>query len=135
MTFPEGKKIVLFDGVCNFCNDTVNTIIEHDKNDVFVFAALQSEVGQQIIKHIGLNPKIDSIVLYEPGVAYYIKADAALRIFSHLGSKFFYTKFFQLFPNGLKNIAYDYFAKNRYKWYGKSESCRIPTPAEKAKFL
>lgn len=135
MTFPEGKKIILFDGVCNYCNNIVNQILELDKNNLFIFAAIQSQIGQQIINHIGLNPSIDSIVLYEPGKAYYIKSEAALQIFTEFGGKYICLKLAYLLPKSLRDFVYDYFAKNRYKWYGKSDQCRIPTKSEQSKFL
>ena len=78
---PKNKEIVLFDGVCNLCDSSVQYIIKHDKNDVFRFVSLQSELGQEITKHIGVSiAKVDSIILYKPGIAYYIKAQAALNI-------------------------------------------------------
>jgi predicted DCC family thiol-disulfide oxidoreductase YuxK len=71
---PKGKKIMLFDGVCNLCDASVHYVIKHDKNDLFRFVALQSDLGQRIVKHIGINTNhIDSVILYEPGVAYYYK--------------------------------------------------------------
>lgn len=135
MEFPINKKIILFDGVCNYCNDIVNTIITRDTNDKYRFATLQSDKGREIIKYIGLNPNIDSIVLYEPGVAYYIKSEAILKIADDLGGKFTLLKAGFLLPNGIRNLGYDYFAKNRYKWFGKEESCMVPTAEVKAKFL
>jgi predicted DCC family thiol-disulfide oxidoreductase YuxK len=135
MTFPEGKQIILFDGVCNYCNNVVNKIIENDINNLFVFAAIQSEIGQKIINYIGLNPNIDSIVLYQPGQAYFVKSEAALRIFTQLGGKFSLLKIVYVLPETLRNFAYDYFAKNRYNWYGKTNTCRIPNVNEKDKFL
>lgn len=135
MIFPEGKQIILFDGVCNYCNNIVNKIIDHDVNNLFVFAAIQSEIGQKIINHIGLNPNIDSIILYQPGQAYYIKSDAALRILTQLGGKFILLKAAYILPEFIRNFAYDYFAKNRYNWYGKTDACRIPSANEKNKFL
>ena len=78
---PQDKKIILFDGVCNLCNSSVQYVIKHDKKDVFRFVSLQSELGQKILKHIGINPiHTDSIVLYEPGISYYYKSTAALQI-------------------------------------------------------
>jgi predicted DCC family thiol-disulfide oxidoreductase YuxK len=69
---PKNKKIILYDGVCNLCNSAVQFVIQHDKKDVFRFVALQSELGQEIMNYIGINPKdIDSVILYEPGIAYY----------------------------------------------------------------
>ncbi len=130
------KKIILFDGVCNLCNSAVQFVIKHDQKDVFRFVALQSELGQQILKHIGVNPaNIDSIVLYEPGVAYYYKSSAAIQIARNLGGFWHFGTVFRIVPTSISNLLYDYIAKNRYKWYGKKESCMIPTPELKMKFL
>lgn len=136
MELPENKKIVLFDGVCNLCDATVQELIKKDKKDVFRFVALQSDLGMEITKHIGIDTtEIDSIVLYEPGKAYHIKAEAAIEIAKSIGGIYTLLGIFSIFPNWLKNSVYDYVAKNRYKWYGKKESCMIPTPELKAKFL
>lgn len=133
---PIDKKIILFDGVCNLCNSAVQFVIQHDRKDVFRFVALQSELGQQILKHIGVNPvNIDSIVLYEPGIAYYYKSSAAIEIAKNLGGFWHFGTVFKIIPTGIRNLLYDYVAKNRYKWYGKKESCMIPTPELKIKFL
>ena len=133
---PQNKKIILFDGVCNLCNSAVQYVIQHDKKDIFRFVALQSDLGQKILKHIGINPiHNDSIVLYEPGISYYYKSTAALHIAKGLSGIFTLATVFQLLPMGLRDFVYDYVAKNRYKWYGKKESCMIPTPELKIKFL
>lgn len=133
---PKNKKIILFDGVCNLCDSAVQFVIQHDKKDVFRFVALQSELGQQILKHIGINPiNIDSIILYEPGIAYYYKSSAALEISKSLGGFFHIGTIFKIIPTGIRNYLYDYIAKNRYKWYGKKESCLAPTEALKLKIL
>lgn len=133
---PKNKKIILFDGVCNLCESSVQFVIQHDKKDVFRFVALQSELGQKIINHIGIqNQNIDSVILYEPGIAYYYKSSAALQIAKNLGGFFHFGTFFKIIPTGLRNVLYDYIAKNRYQWYGKKESCMIPTAKLKAKFL
>jgi len=130
------KKIILFDGVCNLCNSAVQFVIKHDKKDVFRFVALQSELGKEILSHIGIDVKnIDSIVLYEPGVAYYYKSDAALQIAKSLNGLLSLGILFKIIPTGIRNQLYDYIASNRYKWYGKKESCMIPTPDLKIKFL
>lgn len=133
---PAGKKIILFDGVCNLCDNTVQFIIRHDKHDVFRFVAIQSEIGQKIINYLGIDTsKTDSIILYEPGNAYYYKAEAALKIARELGGIYGIIASLSILPNFIKNSVYDYIAKNRYKWYGKKEECMIPTPKMKAKFL
>src|SRR6187402_1768600 len=126
---PRDKKIILFDGVCNLCDSMVQYVIRHDKKDVFRFAALQSEIGQQILKYTGINKKnIDSIVLYEPGKAYFYKSSAAIEIAKELGGVFSIAGIFRVIPKGLRNIIYDYVARNRYKWYGQKQECMIPTP-------
>ena len=136
INLPENKKIILFDGVCNLCDASVQFIIKNDKKDVFRFVAIQSELGQQIINYLGIDTsKTDSIILYEPGIAYYFKAEAALRIAKELRSWHSILYIFIHIPNFIKNGVYDFIAKNRYKWYGKKEACMIPTPELKAKFL
>ena len=136
INLPENKKIILFDGVCNLCDSSIQFIIKHDKNDVFRFVALQSDLGQEIIKHIGVDiSKTDSIILYEPGNAYNYKAEAALKIAKELGGIYSLIGLFSVLPKGLTNSVYDYIAKNRYKWYGKKDACMIPTPELKAKFI
>ena len=133
---PKDKKIILFDGVCNLCNSSVQYVIKHDKKDIFRFVSLQSELGQKIVKHIGINPiHIDSIVLYEPGISYYYKSTAALEIAKGLSGVITLATFFIILPTRIRDLIYDYVAKNRYKWYGKKESCMIPTSELKAKFL
>ena len=136
INLPQNKKIILFDGVCNLCESSVQFVIKHDKKDIFRFVAIQSDLGQEIIKHIGIDiTKTESAILYEPGIAYYYKAEAAIRIANELGGVYSLLNLFSVFPKGLLNSIYDYVAKNRYKWYGKKEACLIPTPELKAKFL
>lgn len=133
---PQDKKIILFDGICNLCESSVQFIIKRDKKDIFRFVAIQSELGQKIIKHIGIDTsKTDSIILYSPGKAYYYKAEAALLIAKELSGFYSLLGYLGFIPNGIKNTVYDYIAKNRYKWYGKKDACMIPTPELKAKFL
>jgi predicted DCC family thiol-disulfide oxidoreductase YuxK len=134
-TLPENKKIVLFDGVCNLCNSTVQFIIKHDRKDIFRFVALQSTIGQKICKHIGLDQNIDSIVLYQPTVAYFYKSSAVFEIAKALGGIYSFVLIFSIIPKNLSDLLYDFIAKNRYKWYGKKQSCMIPTPEIRTKFL
>jgi len=131
---PKGKKIILYDGVCNFCDGAVQYIIKYDTLDIFRFVSLQSKLGQRILKHIGIqSDQIDSIVLYEPGVAYYFKSSAALEIAKNLKGIFTLATLFRFLPSGIRDLLYDYVAKNRYKWYGKKESCVVLT--ENSRFL
>jgi len=132
---PQDKKIILFDGVCNFCNEKVNFIIKNDTNDVFRFVALQSETGQKIVTYLGIDKTIDSIILYEPAYAYFIKSEAVFRIIKHLSSSVKLLLLFNFIPINIKNLIYDYIAKNRYKWFGKLEVCMIPSEEIIRKFI
>lgn len=126
----------MFDGVCNLCDNIVQYVIKRDKKDVFRFVPLQSELGQQITQHIGIDTKqVDSIILYEPGVAYFYKSSAAIEIAREFGGVFHFGTLFKIIPTALRNHLYDYVAWNRYKWYGKKDACMIPTPEVKSKFL
>ncbi len=118
------------------CNGAVQFIIQRDKKDVFRFVALQSELGIEICKYIGIDQqKIDSIILYKPAVAYYYKSTAVLEIATEIGGFYGLLGVFKVLPEKFRNYIYDYVAKNRYKWFGKKESCMILTPELKAKFL
>jgi len=128
-------KIILFDGVCNLCNASVNFVIQRDKNDVFRFAALQSDIGKKNISEFNINPlDTDSIILID-GNKCYIKSTAALYITKSLSGAYPLLFGFIIVPRFIRNWVYDYVAKNRYKWYGKKESCMIPTKELKEKFL
>lgn len=130
------KKIILFDGVCNLCDRTVQFVIKHDHDDVFRFAALQKPVGQQLVQERNIDiEQIDSVLLINPGVAFYAKSDAALEIGKHLKGYRTLSKLLLLIPNRLRNIVYDFVARNRYKWYGKKDECMIPTKELRKKFL
>jgi len=136
IAFPEGKKIILFDGFCNLCESSVLFVIQHDKKDIFRFVPLQSNLGKEIINHIGLSTKhIDSVIIYEPGISYNYKSAAAIEIAKDLGGFFHLGTMFRIIPTGLRNLLYDYIAKNRYLWYGKKDNCLVPTDKLKSKFL
>ncbi|CAN5416177.1 DUF393 domain-containing protein [soil metagenome] len=128
-------SIILFDGVCNFCNSSVNKIIKHDKKNKFKFAALQSEIGKKILEEYNIDSsKIDSIILIENKKAY-IKSTAILRISKQMGSLYPLAYSFIITPAFIRNIVYDFIAKNRYKWFGKKDSCMIPTAEVRSRFI
>ena len=132
----NSKQIVLFDGVCNLCNGAVQFIIKRDEQDVFRFAALESEIGKQLVAERNIDDSnIDSIILIDPGVAFYIKSDAALEIGKKLKGYKGISAILQWIPSSLRDIVYDFIARNRYKWYGKKQECMIPSPELKSKFL
>lgn len=130
------KKIILFDGVCNLCESSVQFIIKRDKNDVFRYAALQSETGEKLLAERNIDSnEIDSIILIEPNVAYYTKSTAALEIGKNLKGLRTISSILLWLPESFRNIVYDFIAKNRYKWYGKKADCMIPTEELKSKFI
>ncbi len=134
---PEDKKIVIFDGVCNLCNSAVLYVIKRDKSDQFLFAPLQGELGKHLIKKFNIDTNLmDSIILYYPkNETIHFKAKAALKVAWHLT---FPTKLLAIFiivPSFISNWAYEFVAKNRYKWFGKKASCMVPTPELKSRFL
>lgn len=132
---PANKQLILFDGVCNFCDNTIQKIIKADKKNIFVFTSIQSPIGQQVIKYIGVKPEVDSIILYQPNIAYYIESDAVLEIAKQLNGISSLLQVGKIIPKAMRNSLYRYVAKNRYKWYGKKEECMMPTPEVRAKFL
>lgn len=133
---PNNKQIVLFDGVCNFCNASILKIIKNDKKNIFLFASLQSEIGKEITQHFNIDTNfIDSIILVESKTNYAIKSTAALKIAKQFGGLWWLFQIFWILPTSFRDFFYDYIAKNRYKWFGKKESCMIPTPEIKSKFI
>lgn len=132
----EHKQLILFDGVCNLCNSSVQYVIKHDKGNRFMFAPLQGETGKEIINQFNIDSaKIDSILLYIPNKGIYAKSSAALKIASKLSFPRNLLSVFFIIPTFIRNWVYNYIAKHRYEWFGKKESCMIPTPELKQKFL
>jgi predicted DCC family thiol-disulfide oxidoreductase YuxK len=128
-------SVILFDGVCNFCNSSVNFIIRHDKKDQFRFTPLQSKSGNELLKKYNIdNSTIDSIVLIENNKAY-IKSTAVLHIVKHLNRLYPLFYLFIIIPPVIRNGVYDFVARNRYKWFGKQAVCMIPSDEIKSKFI
>ncbi len=132
---PANKQLILFDGVCNFCDQTVQKIIKADAKNIFVFASLQSPFGREILQYLGITKTTDSIVLYRPGFAYYTESDAVLNISKQLGGIYPLLQIGRIFPKKLRDVMYRSFAKNRYKWFGKKDECPLPSPEIRQKFL
>ena len=136
LNLPKNKQLILFDGVCNLCNTSIQYVIKHDKKNLFLFTPLQSDIGQNIIKTYKIDSKkTDSILLYSTNNGLSTKSTAALKVAKHLGFPRNLMSVCFIVPAFIRNWVYDYIAKNRYKWYGKKETCMIPTPELKAKFL
>jgi predicted DCC family thiol-disulfide oxidoreductase YuxK len=132
---PDSKAIVLFDGVCNFCNASVNFIIRHDKKDHFRFCPLQSEKGKYLLQQFNEDTtQFNSLVLIENDKIYKRSA-GALKIARRLDGGYSLLYAFMLVPPFIRDGVYNFIAKNRYKWFGKKESCMVPTPEMKEKFI
>lgn len=127
-------KIVLFDGVCNFCQSSVQFIIKHESNQELKFASLQSEFGKSIIQQYQIPKNIDSIVFIENQKAY-IKSDAALKISTYFKFPFNLLIIFKIVPTFIRNKVYDYIAKNRYAWFGKQDACMLPNAEIRNRFI
>jgi len=128
-------SIILFDGVCNFCNSSVNFIIKRDNKNKFKFAALQSDFGKEMLGKLSLQSEnLKTLILIEDA-RYFTRSGAALRIAKHLNGawKLFYL--FIIIPPFIRNLFYELIARYRYKWFGKRETCRVPTGEEKGKFI
>ena len=129
------KDILLFDGVCNLCNGAVNFIIDHDPKGHFQFAALQSDFGQKTLADLGYDQKdFDSLVLLSKGKVFK-KSTAALRIANRLNGLYPLLYLFIIIPPFLRDAVYDLIARNRYRWFGKRDSCRMPTPELRSRFV
>ena len=131
----QQHKIILFDGVCNLCNASVNLVIRNDKNDLFRFAALQSDIGKEYTSKFNIDTsQTDSILLVDQDKVY-LKSTAALHIAKSLSGGYPLLFSLMVVPKLIRNWVYDFIARNRYKWYGKRETCRVPTSELKQKFL
>jgi predicted DCC family thiol-disulfide oxidoreductase YuxK len=127
--------ILLFDGVCNVCNGAVNLVIEHDPAGRFRFASLQSEAGRALLREHGLGDMpVSTMVLIDGGRAF-LDSEGVLRAARRLGGLFTLLVPLLWVPRGLRDGLYRLFARNRYRLFGKSDHCLVPTPAVRARFL
>jgi predicted DCC family thiol-disulfide oxidoreductase YuxK len=134
MEFPD-KQLILFDGVCNLCNTYVQFVIERDSQNKFLFASLQSDTGQNLLKHFGLDTtELKTLVLLQDKEIY-IKSTGALRILKQLDGIWKFSYIFILIPAFIRDFFYSFVAANRYRFFGKKEYCMIPSPKLKSKFL
>ena len=135
MTKSGDKKIILFDGLCHLCDSAITFVMKRDKRDVFGFAPLQTEAGARIADARGVSTAdLDSVILVE-GDGYHAKSSAVLRIGRSLGGVYSLLYPLILLPRWLRDAVYDFVARNRYRWFGQRESCRVPTPRERGRFL
>ncbi len=129
------ERLVLFDGVCNFCNFWVRFALKHDKKGKLKFTSLQGETAKTVLPQFGIDPYIiTSVIFIENGIAYH-ESTAALKICRHLdgGWKLFYALI--IIPTFIRDGIYKWIGKNRYKWFGKQETCMLPTAEQRARFV
>lgn len=124
------KRIILFDGVCNLCNSSVQFIIKRDPNGYFQFASLQGRTGQELIEKYRIEKDLNSLILIE-NEKYYTKSRAIFKICSKLKWPWKACSVLSLIPKFMTDYCYDIIAKNRYKWFGEQESCMLPSPKTK----
>ncbi len=135
MNKTQDKPIIFFDGVCNLCNSSVQFILKKDTNHVFLFSSLQSDAAKDILLQYNLeNFDLSSIILVENDIIYQ-KSTAILRIAKRLSGISKYAYVFIIVPKFIRDGVYSLIAKNRYKWFGKRDSCMLPTAALKLRFL
>ncbi len=131
----DQQPIILFDGVCNFCNNAINFIIKRNKRTIIHFAPLQSDTGEKLLKQYDLPVEsMQSFVFIEKGKAY-TRSTAALRICRHLAGLWPLCYGLIIVPKFIRDGIYNWIAKNRYKWFGVREECMIPTPEIKERFI
>ncbi|WP_231464890.1 thiol-disulfide oxidoreductase DCC family protein [Pedobacter sp. Leaf132] len=130
----ETQPVIFFDGICSLCNASVQFVIEHDKKNYFKFTALQGNYARAVLPKFAVNPEIlNSTLLLENGKLY-TKSSSALRVAKKLNGLWPLLYGFIIIPKFIRDWFYDIIAKNRYKWWGKQESCWVPTPELKSKF-
>jgi predicted DCC family thiol-disulfide oxidoreductase YuxK len=132
---PATHPIVLFDGVCNFCDAYVNFVIDNDRRRYFRFAPLQSDAGARLQRQYGIDPsQLETFVLIERGKAY-LRSTAALKIVRRLGGVYPALYAAIVVPSPLRDFLYDWFAGRRYRWFGRKDECMVPTADVKDRFL
>lgn len=129
------SAIILFDGVCNFCNASVNFVIARDRAGFFKFAPLQSEIGENVIERHGIDTtETDSVILVEDNFVY-THSTAALRIARRLDGLWSWLFLFIVIPRPIRDVFYRLFARYRYRLFGRQDACMMPTPDIRARFL
>jgi predicted DCC family thiol-disulfide oxidoreductase YuxK len=131
--------VLLYDGVCGFCNKTVQMILDHDRRGTMRFAALQSDYGRGVVARHAELQGVDSVVYVENswdgGERVYVRSDAALRVLKYLGGAWRLLLAGYVLPKSVRDFFYDLFARNRYRLFGKYDSCMLPPPEVRSRFL
>lgn len=129
------SPVLLFDGVCNLCNASVQWVLKRDRKGVFRFAALQSDAGRALLRQSGLSSENFDTVVLVAGDRVFTRSDAALEIVRRIGGAWSLLAVFKIVPRPVRNAVYDWVARHRYRWFGKTESCMIPQPEWANRFI
>ena len=133
--FPDEKPLIVFDGVCVLCSASARFVLRHDRARRFRLTAAQSPVGQALYRHFGLSPTdYDTFLLVEDGRAW-LKSDAALRVAARLGLPWSLAVLLRVVPAALREAVYDLVARNRYRVFGRRETCFVPAAGDAERFL
>jgi predicted DCC family thiol-disulfide oxidoreductase YuxK len=129
------QNLILFDGVCNFCNSAVQLVLAIDRQQIFKFAAIQSELGQQLYRQHGLDPNDIQTLMLVDGNQALTKSAAVLAVLSRLEGGWQLLTAFQALPPPLRDWAYSEFARQRFRLFGRRDTCMVPTPEVRARFV
>ena len=132
--FPQQSPVVLFDGVCKVCSNTVQAILKYDRSKQFCFASLQSEDGTRLRDHYRIPPEIDSVIVVQGGKAYWY-AEAIFVLAERLGGVFRIILVGRILPLSWSNRIYRWIAKNRFRWFGRRSTCFLPDEQDRLRFL
>ena len=129
------QRIILFDGVCNLCNSAVKFVLKRDRNSVFKFASLQSDIAKKLLKDFEVSGMGEgTFVLIDNGEVF-TRSTAALKVSKHLSGLWPLMTIFMIVPRFMRDWVYNLISKNRYRWFGKRDTCMIPSSEMKIKFL
>jgi predicted DCC family thiol-disulfide oxidoreductase YuxK len=135
MVPPLSAPVVLFDGVCNLCNAWVRFVVRHDATGIFRFAAQQSPIGQTMIReHVIGSPQLSSVILVA-GDSVYTESTAVLEICARLGSPWSSLGILRIIPRRLRDACYRFVVRHRYQWFGRTDTCQIPSAEARARFI
>ena len=132
---PTPDPLVLYDGVCNLCARSVRFVVRHDRAGVFRFASIQSPLGQELYRRHGLDPEAMPSFLVISGGRAFVRSDGALEVLRRCGGIWACVAWLRWIPRWARDPMYDWVARNRYRWFGRAETCLIPSPELRARFL
>lgn len=129
------NAIILFDGICNLCNGAVQFIIRHDPEGYYSFAALQSDFAKNLLEKLSYKGAYNSSIIFVDGDKVYTQSTAVLKISRQLSGGWKLARILLIIPRFIRDGVYHFIARNRYRWFGKRESCMLPTPELQQRFL